>query len=186
MPWSVQTPMSDRRDFINEYLQGTTSMRVLCACYGISRRVGYKWLTRFLVEGDTVLRDRAPAAVQARSSRAAHLADPGAQRRVDRGLQGSLRVRPGSAVSSADHRGQLLPLSPGVPVASAPLDRGVETGVHAPLSGDGPARPHPLGQRRPLRHHGPLSPLGAQRVVAKARHSPRIDRARLAAAECAA
>lgn len=58
MPWSVQTPMSERRDFINEYLQGTTSMRVLCACYGISRRVGYKWLTRFLVEGDTVLQDR--------------------------------------------------------------------------------------------------------------------------------
>ena len=31
MPWSVQTPMSGRRDFIYEYLQGTTSMRILCA-----------------------------------------------------------------------------------------------------------------------------------------------------------
>lgn len=58
MPWRVQTPMSERRRFIDEYLRGTASMTVLCASYGISRRVGYKWLTRFLVEGDRALEDR--------------------------------------------------------------------------------------------------------------------------------
>jgi len=58
MPWRVQSPMSERRRFIDEYLRGTASMTVLCASYGISRRVGYKWLTRFLVEGDRALGDR--------------------------------------------------------------------------------------------------------------------------------
>jgi transposase InsO family protein len=50
--------MSERRQFINEYLRGAASMSVLCASYGISRRVGYKWLTRFLLEGDRALGDR--------------------------------------------------------------------------------------------------------------------------------
>lgn len=58
MPRRVQTPMSGRRQFIDEYLRGSASMTVLCASYGISRRVGYKWLTRFLVEGDRTLGDR--------------------------------------------------------------------------------------------------------------------------------
>jgi putative transposase len=57
MPWRVQTPMSERRQFVDDYLRGTDSMTVLCASYGISRRVGYKWLTRFLVEGDRALGD---------------------------------------------------------------------------------------------------------------------------------
>lgn len=58
MPWRVQTPMSERRRFIDDYLRGHASMTVLSASYGISRRVGYKWLTRFLVEGDRALGDR--------------------------------------------------------------------------------------------------------------------------------
>ena len=67
MPWRVQSPMSERKKFVQEYLHGTLSMTVLCESYGISRRVGYKWVTRFLADGD--LRDRSrrplrsPAAV---------------------------------------------------------------------------------------------------------------------------
>ena len=57
MPWKVHTPMSERRQFVDEYLRGTASMTVLCAGYGISRRIGYKWLTRFLIEGDRTLGD---------------------------------------------------------------------------------------------------------------------------------
>lgn len=58
MPWRVQTPMSERRQFVEEYLRRLTSMTALCACYGISRRVGYKWLARYLTEGDHALADR--------------------------------------------------------------------------------------------------------------------------------
>ncbi len=65
MPWSEKTPMSERRQFVDEFLRGTASMTVLCASYGISRRVGYKWLTRFLVDGDRALMDAVYAAVPA-------------------------------------------------------------------------------------------------------------------------
>lgn len=58
MPWKVQTPMSGRRQFVDEYIRRTVSMTALCACYGISRRVGYKWVARFLAEGDRQLEDR--------------------------------------------------------------------------------------------------------------------------------
>lgn len=58
MPWKVQTPMSGRRQFVDEYVRRTVSMTALCACYGISRRIGYKWVTRFLAEGDRQLLDR--------------------------------------------------------------------------------------------------------------------------------
>ncbi len=57
MPWRVLSPMSERRRFIDEYLRGANSMTALCASYGVSRRIGYKWLTRFLVEGDRALCD---------------------------------------------------------------------------------------------------------------------------------
>jgi transposase InsO family protein len=50
--------MSERRQLVSEYLRGTITMTALCECYGISRRIGYKWVSRFLVEGDTALRDR--------------------------------------------------------------------------------------------------------------------------------
>lgn len=58
MPWSERTPMSERRRFIDEFLRGSGTMSDLCASYGISRLVGYKWLTRFMVEGDRSLADR--------------------------------------------------------------------------------------------------------------------------------
>lgn len=57
MPWSETTPMLERRRFIDEFLRGGWTISDLCASYGISRRVGYKWLTRFLVEGDHALAD---------------------------------------------------------------------------------------------------------------------------------
>ena len=57
MPWSVMTPMSARHDFIEDALRGLYSMTTLCHRYGISRRIGYKWLDRFLREGSAGLTD---------------------------------------------------------------------------------------------------------------------------------
>jgi transposase-like protein len=36
--------MSQRRDFVEDAARGHDPMRELCARYGISPRVGYKWL----------------------------------------------------------------------------------------------------------------------------------------------
>lgn len=58
MPWRVQTPMSTRRDFIEDWLHGLYTMTELCARYGISRRVGYKWIARFETGGLPGLEDQ--------------------------------------------------------------------------------------------------------------------------------
>ncbi len=58
MPWSVSTPMSERQQFVEDAQRGLYSMVDLCARYHISRRVGYKWLARYEVEGLAGLTDR--------------------------------------------------------------------------------------------------------------------------------
>ena len=51
MPWSEITPMDQRRRFISDVQQARDDMTTLCARYGISRKTGYKWLSRYAVEG---------------------------------------------------------------------------------------------------------------------------------------
>ena len=61
MPWSETCPMEERAKFVLEALEGWTSMTELCGRYGISRRVGYKWLHRYEEEGLGGLADRSRA-----------------------------------------------------------------------------------------------------------------------------
>lgn len=58
MPWSVSTPMSQRREFVEDARRQLYAMRELCVRYGISRRVGYKWLARYETDGLDGLSDR--------------------------------------------------------------------------------------------------------------------------------
>jgi putative transposase len=58
MSWSVETPMSQRREFVEDAQRALYTMRELCARYGISRRVGYKWLTRYRELGLVGLADQ--------------------------------------------------------------------------------------------------------------------------------
>lgn len=50
--------MSQRREFIEDAERGWFAMRELCARYGISRRVGYKWRARYREEGWAGLEDQ--------------------------------------------------------------------------------------------------------------------------------
>lgn len=61
MPWSETCPMEQRIRFVLEALEGWDSMSEPCARYGISRRVGYKWLDRYRREGLEGLADRSRA-----------------------------------------------------------------------------------------------------------------------------
>lgn len=71
MPWSVAMPVSPRWEFVEEAVRGLYTMSELCARYGISRRVGYKWLARYEAEGVAGLADqsrrpqRSPSALSA-------------------------------------------------------------------------------------------------------------------------
>ncbi len=61
MPWLETAPMDQRERFITDHQRGLYTMTELCARYGISRKTGYKWLSRFDAEGRSGLRDRSHA-----------------------------------------------------------------------------------------------------------------------------
>ena len=61
MPWLETAPVDERIQFIQDALSDRFTMSELCARYGISRRIGYKWLARYEEEGRRGLRDRSRA-----------------------------------------------------------------------------------------------------------------------------
>jgi putative transposase len=61
MPWMENRVTEQRMKLIAEYEVGLASMAELCRTYGISRKTGYKWLTRWLDEGAGGLADRSRA-----------------------------------------------------------------------------------------------------------------------------
>ena len=76
MPWKETDPMDERLQFIHDALSDRFTMSELCARYGVSRRIGYKWLARYEEEGRRGLRDRSraphhcPHRIQRRARRA--------------------------------------------------------------------------------------------------------------------
>ncbi len=51
MPWRVETPMSQRVEFVEAFARGHWTMSELCARFQISRKTGYKWWQRYEAEG---------------------------------------------------------------------------------------------------------------------------------------
>jgi len=62
MPWQETCAMTERMRFVSAVTAGEASMALLCRQYGISRKTGYKWLTRYQQAGvaGLVERSRAP------------------------------------------------------------------------------------------------------------------------------
>lgn len=58
MPWQEESTVQLRRQFIQDVRSGTSPVTELCAAYGISRKTGYKWLTRYEAGGLAALTDR--------------------------------------------------------------------------------------------------------------------------------
>lgn len=58
MPWMERSRMSLRVEFIEELNKGILSMSELCRRYEISRKTGYKWWNRYLLEGAPALSDQ--------------------------------------------------------------------------------------------------------------------------------
>lgn len=57
MPWKESRVMDQRARFIREWEGGERAVTDLCAEYGVSRTVGYKWIRRFQATGIDGLRD---------------------------------------------------------------------------------------------------------------------------------
>jgi len=70
MPWKICNQMESRRYFISDHLRGQLSFSELCRRHGISRKTGYKWLTRYKQSGFSGLCDRSrkPRSSPSRSS----------------------------------------------------------------------------------------------------------------------
>ena len=58
MPWKESVTMDQRLDFVRDAMTNRFTMVELCARYGVSRRIGYKWLARFAEDGRRGLADR--------------------------------------------------------------------------------------------------------------------------------
>ncbi len=61
MPWRETVPMDERVKFIGMYLEGLYSVALLCREFGISRKTGYKWLSRYRTSGVEGLLDHSRA-----------------------------------------------------------------------------------------------------------------------------
>jgi transposase InsO family protein len=58
MPWQGVTPVELRLEFNQAYASGRYSMTELCDQYGISRKTGYKWVSRYEAHGRAGLANR--------------------------------------------------------------------------------------------------------------------------------
>lgn len=61
MPWKETNPMCQRTQFIALHQSGLFTTTELCARFGISRKTGYKWLSRFEQDGPEALKARSHA-----------------------------------------------------------------------------------------------------------------------------
>lgn len=58
MPWSTQTTMSQRLEFVQLASKPGANIRQLCRRYNISPKTGYKWLRRYKCEGTAGLAEQ--------------------------------------------------------------------------------------------------------------------------------
>jgi putative transposase len=103
MPWLETSPVEQRERFIRDHRLDLYAMTELCARYGVSRKTGYKWLTRYDDGGRTGLRDR---------SRAPHHCPRRIPRAVAAVICGARRQHP--SWGPAKLLAWLLPRQPGV------------------------------------------------------------------------
>jgi transposase len=61
MPWLETEAVEQRVRFVRDTQLGVYSVSELCERYGISRKTGYKWLSRFAEGGRLALQDRSRA-----------------------------------------------------------------------------------------------------------------------------
>ena len=101
MTWKASCVMDERVKFAAQYLRGDVRMAELCRCFGICRRVGYKWVDRYEREGVAGLEDRSRAPHHHPNAVPAGMeAEIVARRRKSWWMQGVRRVGRGGILNS--------------------------------------------------------------------------------------
>lgn len=120
MPWKLETPMSQRKEFVSLAQTDGANLARLCRRFEVSRKIGYKWLARYREAGESGLADRSRrphhspretqealvAAVLA--VRAAHPAWGGRKIRARLLAQGWVQVPAASTITAILHRHGLI------------------------------------------------------------------------------
>ena len=83
MAWKMVLPMEERIKFVLAVDQGDYSVAELCRQYGVSRKTGYKWISRYRADGLEGMRER--------SRRPFHCPHKTSQQWVDRIIQEKLK-----------------------------------------------------------------------------------------------
>src|SRR5919106_893874 len=61
MPWRETNPVNERQQFVLAYLKRDYPFTALCGEFGVSRKTGYKWVSRFMQGGLVGLADESRA-----------------------------------------------------------------------------------------------------------------------------
>lgn len=61
MAWRLKKVEEQRKELVEAYFKGTTSMTELCEQYGVSRKTAYKWCERYKSHGEEGLKDQSKA-----------------------------------------------------------------------------------------------------------------------------
>ena len=123
MPWTETTPVDERLMLVTDAQSDRFTMAEVCARYGVSRRVGYKWVHRYAEGGRRGLADRSRAPHHSPRAIAPEVAELLCALRTAhphwgaRKLLRILRTRPaGHALADREHGGR----SPRAPRLGAP------------------------------------------------------------------
>lgn len=58
MAWYIKNSNQMKREFIKKLIEPRVNKSEICRIYGISRKTGYKWLSRYKSGGERGLRER--------------------------------------------------------------------------------------------------------------------------------
>ena len=61
MAWVLKNVENQRKELVDAYIRGEASMTELCKKYDISRKIGYKWVNRYQIDGYEGLKDLSTA-----------------------------------------------------------------------------------------------------------------------------
>ena len=148
MPWLETVPMEERLRFVHDAFSDRFTMSELCARYGVSRRIGYKWLERFEAEGRPGLKDRSRA-----PHHCPHRIAPADRQYVGRGPSSP------SALGCPETRRHPRPPTSGDPHVARPEYRGRSLGPPRPCTASTPTAAPGASRGRPAGHRGAQRPL---------------------------
>ncbi len=93
MGWKESSVMHERCKFVLEAISDQSNFSDLCRRYGISRKTGYKWLSRYEHEGPAGLYDRSRRPHYSPLSTSAHMVAEVVRLRLDRLSWGPKKIR---------------------------------------------------------------------------------------------